>query len=202
MKQITQSFQATVTCPNCHKTHHETFITLVESVKDPRHVNAIFKGTLQQKTCPHCGYVTTYQYPILYHNALHKTLIAFAYENTEEMEEYEKMFRRKVEDKILTPWLDTHSVRLTSKYHDFQEKVLLDQLDLDDTLMEIAKAKLNLPLDTVFMNFDKGFFTLSTKSLTPFTKEDYENLKKEFVALSDEIRVDRDYALQQLTNKH
>lgn len=136
-------YTTAVKCHACGHTGQYVMRTLIDTAKDKDAVNQILDARWFTYTCPQCKERTIVTHTCLFHDTNRKVLIALA--DSEEdyamVSEWMKGTYQKDElEQALVKMIRESDCRLVTNLHEFQEKVLLHVLQLDDRVIELCKV--------------------------------------------------------------
>lgn len=136
-------YTTAVKCHACGHTGQYVMRTLIDTAKDKDAVNQILDARWFTYTCPQCKERTIVTHTCLFHDTNRKVLIALA--DSEEdyamVSEWMKGTYQKDElEQALVKMIREGDCRLVTNLHEFQEKVLLHVLQLDDRVIELCKV--------------------------------------------------------------
>ena len=140
-------FEAEIACEACGKSFAITCHSLIDVMKDPQAPQKVLDASWFAFVCPYCGEENIVLFPCLYHDGLKKVLIGYADREENGGRRYREMKQmlegtgknRSQYDRAVNGWLENSTVRMTDDFSDFQEKVLITYLGLNDRVIEIAK---------------------------------------------------------------
>ena len=132
-----------VTCAECGHTGTYVMRTLIDTAKDKDAINKILDARWFTYTCPKCKERTIVTHTCLFHDTERKVLIALA----DSEEDYEKIsgwmkgtYQKDELEQALLNMMRGSDCRLVRNLHEFQEKVLLHVLGMDDRVIEMCKV--------------------------------------------------------------
>ena len=132
-----------VTCAECGHTGTYVMRTLIDTAKDKDAINKILDARWFTYTCPKCKERTIVTHTCLFHDTERKVLIALA----DSEEDYEKIsgwmkgtYQKDELEQALLNMMRGSDCRLVTNLHEFQEKVLLHVLGMDDRVIEMCKV--------------------------------------------------------------
>lgn len=132
-----------VTCAECGHTGTYVMRTLIDMAKDKDAINKILDARWFTYTCPDCKERTIVTHTCLFHDTERKVLIALA----DSEEDYEKIsgwmkgtYQKDELEQALLNMMRGSDCRLVRNLHEFQEKVLLHVLGMDDRVIEMCKV--------------------------------------------------------------
>lgn len=136
-------YTTAVKCHACGHTGQYVMRTLIDTAKDKDAVNQILDARWFTYTCPQCKERTIVTHTCLFHDTERKVLIALAdsEEDYEEISGWMKGTYQKDElEQALLNMMRGSDCRLVTNLHEFQEKVLLHVLQMDDKVIEMCKV--------------------------------------------------------------
>ena len=132
-----------VTCAECGHTGTYVMRALIDTAKDKDAINKILDARWFTYTCPKCKERTIVTHTCLFHDTERKVLIALA----DSEEDYEKIsgwmkgtYQKDELEQALLNMMRGSDCRLVRNLHEFQEKVLLHVLGMDDRVIEMCKV--------------------------------------------------------------
>ena len=132
-----------VTCAECGHTGQYVMRTLIDTAKDKEAANKILDARWFTYTCPHCKERTIITHTCLFHDTEKRVLIALA-DSEEDYEEISGWIRGTYQkdelEQALLNMIRESDCRLVRNLHEFQEKVLLHVLQMDDRVIEMCKV--------------------------------------------------------------
>ncbi len=187
MKSIKgNTYTADVRCSHCRKNSRFVMHTLMDTKESPNTMAEVMSGEAFRHVCPHCGNVMNLAYTCLYHDGDAKLLIGCADTQRDYMELKTQLSGHTDNSRLsraINGWLDICTVRLVRDPGELQEKVLINALQLDDRIIEIAKiiapADAKFECDYAYFNTDEnGEYVIialgrDSEKEIPFTKEQY-----------------------------
>lgn len=158
--------QASIKCPKCGKEIKYTYWDSLNTDINPIEKQELISGTLFTLKCENCEYITNINYPILYHDMKHSTMIYYDV-NSDNIKattkEFEALFKA---NKSITKAIKGYNFRIVTSQNQLREKAVIFDCGFDDRIIEIMKL-------CYFMQFDKQI-TADIESLL-FAPTDKEN---------------------------
>ncbi len=205
---MSKSSSTTIECPKCGNSQSFTIWNSINTDIDPTLKDSLVNRKLQQTDCEVCGHSSVVNYPMLYHDMSHKTLVYhLSGLNVEQLEaeEFEHLF-------------DGYEFRTVDNWNGMIEKIKLLDANLDDRAIELFKmvvlGQLEVDLDSP-LYFDEmlsnpegkpvlSFILVGDEAARSFSvpMESFEHFEERVAASLDEIplddgkwqRIDRAYA--------
>lgn len=123
-----------ITCPECGGSSSFDVYKSLTITLDSEEYRRLCAESLFEFRCPHCGAVRNYNYPMLYHDVDHKTMIHYIYNlNIKEIRESIEKSKR------IWGYVGECDQRIVTDRNVLKEKAQILHCDMDDRVVELTK---------------------------------------------------------------
>ena len=137
----------TIECPECKAKNNILCWQNINSVTTPSAKEQLLSGELFSVKCSNCGKTINFNYPLLYHDPIHRCIVDYTSplgntgDNPEDNTENRMQQIRYLQAMSDTykDQLDSYKIRLVSNQNELREKAIIFENNLDDRVIEIIK---------------------------------------------------------------
>ena len=137
----------TIECPECKAKNNILCWQNINSVTTPSAKEQLLSGELFSVKCSNCGKTINFNYPMLYHDPIHRCIVDYTSplgntgDNPEDNTENRMQQIRYLQAMSDTykDQLDSYKIRLVSNQNELREKAIIFENNLDDRVIEIIK---------------------------------------------------------------
>jgi len=143
---MTDVIQQNIRCPRCNAESAFTVWQSLNVTLNPNEKQSLMSGELLRFTCPGCGAVTQFVYPLLYHDMERRLMLWMIPDNADGT-------RATVDADTPVPGavgggiVPGYVARLVSSPNELLEKILIFDAGLDDLAIEMFKIVVNLQVE-------------------------------------------------------
>ena len=154
---MTDVIQQNIRCPRCNAESAFTVWQSLNVTLNPNEKQSLMSGELLRFTCPGCGAVTQFVYPLLYHDMERRLMLWMIPDNADGTQ-------AAPDTSVPAPGEvgggiePGYTARVVSSPNELLEKILVFEAGLDDLALEMFKIVINLQLEAAGIPKDAKVF--------------------------------------------